>query len=71
MKKNIEKFYFNGAEITRVKKDKFYIIGHKNKGEIVNFISKKFNIENFRCIWMEVEEVKEVNGWKYEALKIS
>lgn len=54
----MEKIFYKDAEITQVKPNKFYVIGFWNKKEIVDYISKQFNITNFMCFWIEVEEIK-------------
>lgn len=67
----MEKYYFKGAQITRIMKNKFYIIGYKDKKEVREFIAKKFNLKEFLCTWVKVEEVKVSKGWEYQSLKIS
>lgn len=67
----MDKCYFEGAEITKVYADRFYIIGYKDKEATKKFIAEKYNLKNFKCTWIEVEEVRESRSWEYQQLKIN
>ena len=66
----MEKYYVDGAEITRFNGNRFHITGYKNEQIIVDFIAKDLNLEEFTCTWVKKEEFKVSRGWIYQDLKI-